>query len=97
MIEPMPEREYQFVRRVDGCIEQLAFKRFNDGSAIVHWEDGLEIWEISRDAWTGGWSRLHSDGFVEVEQARLEGLIPKNYRWRPVVPGGFEGSMTTVD
>lgn len=81
MRKPKHDRRYILVRAADGRIEEAEFTRFADESVFIVAEGYVTCIEGSPGAWEEAWVNLTSRGFVELREARAEGLVPKD--WEP--------------
>lgn len=81
MDAPQVDQGYLLVRVNDGAIEVMSYKRFDDGSAIALARDSCTVAECDPLAWRSLWTRLISDGFVEVDKAQKTGILPPE--WKP--------------
>jgi hypothetical protein len=76
MDHPEIDREYSFVRVLDGKVECAAYTRFSDGSACVSGTEDERIYEERDDAWQLALDWLKSEGFITREEAIEKSLIP---------------------
>ena len=81
MADPEVGREYRFVRRGPGGIEQIKFSRYADGSAVIFRQGIATIYECSKDAWRDAWDVVERGGYVAADQAKNAGVVPENWEW----------------
>jgi hypothetical protein len=80
-MKPKIGKIYIFVRKKGDGFEHTNFARHDDGSAEFVADGFIHIFECHADAWKEALTALKNDGFVEMREAKKEGIIPID--WNP--------------
>ena len=79
MRKPKVGQKYILVRVTGDRVEQAEYTRFDDDSVYIEAEGYSTVIEFAPGKWEPAWADLEARGFVELEQARMAGLLPPGW------------------